>query len=376
MRLYRHHFARALGVLLSLGALALAGGCASGAGRGESASGAAGAGEPARPGTMSGAAAESIEPWMFDGDRGIVMRTGHFRVYTTQLDPILTQRLPGFLEGALEHYRRAIPLAAGTSPLPYPPIKLDTFIMRTRPQWERLTRQLLAERAAPYLKIPRGGFAYGGRALLFDIGTHDTMAILAHEGWHQYIQRTFAQPLPIWLDEGIAAFMEGHRWSAPDAKAGSVPVFLPWANTERFDALRDAEARNDLLPLSRLLESAPGNLIGPGGDAREALTYYAQVWALVHFLIEGEGGKYRGELAALLADAAEGRVTRRLGAVFGPEGTRILSLRQGPGVFVAYFARDLHEVEREYLEFVRQVVRPGSRGPIVEGRSPVESAGR
>lgn len=374
MSLSRRHAARGLCVLLALGAVAFAGGCATGEG-GTAQSGAGAADESVRPGMVS-VATESIEPWTFDNERGIVLRTGHFRVYTTQLDPILTQRLPGFLEGALEHYRRAIPLAAGAPPLPSPPIKLDTFIMRTRPQWERLTRQLLAERAAPYLKIPRGGFAYGGRALLFDIGTHDTMAILAHEGWHQYIQRTFAQPLPIWLDEGIAAYMEGHRWSAPDAKAGSVPVFLPWANTERFDALRDAEARNDLLPLSRLLESAPGNLIGPGGDAREALTYYAQVWALVHFLIEGQGGKYRGELAALLADAAEGRVTRRLGAVFGPEGTRILSLRQGPGVFVAYFARDLHGVEREYFEFVRQVVRPGSRGPIVEGKSPIESVGR
>ncbi|MBX3407982.1 MAG: DUF1570 domain-containing protein [Phycisphaeraceae bacterium] len=321
-------------------------------------------------------AAESVEPWTFDNDTGAILRTAHFRVYTTQLDPILTQRLPGFLEGALRHYRGAIPNAAGAPPLPPPPMKLDTFIMRNRAQWERLTKQLLAERAGPYLKIPRGGFAYGGRALLFDIGTHDTMAILAHEGWHQYVQRTFAQPIPIWLDEGLAAYMEGHRWGAPDARTGSAPVFLPWANTERFDALRDAESRGELLPLSRLLESAPGNLIGPGGDAREALTYYAQVWALAHFLVEGEGGKYRHELAALLSDAAEGRVTRRLGAVFGPEGTRILSLRQGPGVFLAYFNRDLAAAEREYLDFVNAVVRPGSRGPIVEGRSPLAVAPR
>lgn len=352
-------------------AAALAALCAGACGgSGDSAARGRAAPEPARA-AAAPAAAESVEPWTFDNEPGAVLRTAHFRVYTTQMDPILTQRLPGFLEAALEHYRVAVPRAAGAPPLPNPPMKLDTFIMRTRPQWERLTRQLLGERAAPYLKIPRGGFAYGGRALLFDIGTHDTMAILAHEGWHQYVQRTFAQPLPVWLDEGLAAYMEGHRWGAAETRSAIAPVFLPWANTERFDALRDAESRGDLVPLSRLLESAPGNLIGPGGDAREALTYYAQVWALAHFLVEGEGGKYRHELAALLADAAEGRVARRLGAVFGPEGTRILSLRQGPGVFLAYFARDLDAADREYQDFVRAVVRPGSRGPIVEGRSPL-----
>lgn len=317
------------------------------------------------------AAVESVEDWSFDGDKGLVIRTPHFRVFTTQTDPILINRLPGFLEAAMAHYRTAIPGAAGTSPLPLPPIKLDTFVLRTRPQWERLTKQFLGDRSGPYLRIPRGGFAYGGRALLFDIGTQDTMAILAHEGWHQYIQRAFVQPLPIWLDEGIATYMEGHRWSAPDAGRGSLPVFLPWANAERFDALRNSAARNDLLTLSSLMESVPSNLMAPGGDAGDALAYYAQVWALTHFLIEGASGRYREPLSKLLSDAAAGTVSRTVVAVLGTEGARSLATRRGPAVFLAYFNRDIAEAEGEYRAFIDLVVQPGSRGPIVEGRSPL-----
>ncbi len=320
---------------------------------------------------------ESIEDWTYDGDKGLIIRTPHFRIYTTQTEPILITRLPGFLEAAMNHYRTALPSAAANAaggtmqPLPPPAIKLDTFVMRTRMQWERLTKQLLADKSGPYLRIPRGGFAYGGRALLFDIGTQDTMAILAHEGWHQYIQRAFAQPLPIWLDEGIASYMEGHRWSAPDGDRGSQAVFLPWANVERFDALRDAAARNELLSLSALLEAAPANLIGPGGDAGDALTYYAQVWALTHFLVEGAHGRYAAPLNKLLSDAASGNIVRSVVAVFGPDGARGLASRRGPTVFLAYFNRDLAEVESEYRAFIDQLVQPGSRGPIVEGKSPL-----
>lgn len=326
-------------------------------------------GLPSRPAAAS-SVLESVEDWTYDGDKGLILRTPHFRVYTTQTEPILIQRLPDFLESAMHHYRTAIPSAAGAQPLPPPEIKLDTFVLRSRSQWERLTKQLLADRAGPYLRIPRGGFAYGGRALLFDIGTQDTMAILAHEGWHQYTQRTFTQSLPIWLDEGIATYMEGHRWSAPERDRGSRAVFLPWANVERFDALRNAAARDAIAPLSSLLESVPANLIGPGGESGDALTYYGQVWALTHFLVEGADGRYRDGFAKLLDDAASGNLVRNVIAVCGPAGARGLSSRLGPSIFITYFNRNLDEAESEYRAFVDRLVQPGSRGPIVEGRSP------
>lgn len=308
---------------------------------------------------------ESVEPWTYNGTPGRIIRTAHYRVFTTQPDTVLNDRVPGFIEDALTEYRTG--LSKPGQPLPEPELKLDTYILRTRADWTLLTRQLTGEQAELYLRIPRGGYAFGGKAILFDIGTRDTLAIVAHEGWHQYTQRAFKHPLPIWLEEGIAAYMEGHKWVG---SGGATPQFLPWCNVERFDQLRRAEAQKRLLPLDKLLESAPQDLMNRYTD--DALIYYAQVWALTHFLAEGAGGKYRAGLADLLADAASGTVDRRIGAVLGPAyANRILMNRRGPGVFVAYFNQDLAEASREYAAFVEQLVQSGSRGPIVDGRSPI-----
>jgi hypothetical protein len=70
--------------------------------------------------------------------------------------------------------------------------------------------------AEVYLKIQRGGFAASGRAILYDIGPRDTFAIAAHEGWHQYTQKSFRAPLTVSFEEGLATYMEGFRWSDDD----------------------------------------------------------------------------------------------------------------------------------------------------------------
>ena len=318
---------------------------------------------------------ESTEPWSFNGKPGEILRTPHYRVYITDTRATTLERLPLFMETALAHYR--VLLTGSETPLPYPDMRMDTFILDTRPDWELLTKQLLGEQAAPFLKIRRGGFAYAGRALLFDIGTRDTLSVAAHEGWHQYTQRTFHQPLPIWLEEGIATLMEGHRWAG--AKGGE-PVFLPWVNVERFDQLRRAEAQHRLMPLFDLLKSSPQTLMN-SSDAEPALVYYAQVWALSHFLNEGCGGKYRAGLQSLLHDAAAGRVAQTVVNVLGPQAAKasgsavrgLMTINVGPGVFLTYFNLNLAEADREYQAFIKQLVQPGSRGAIVEGLSPFAS---
>lgn len=306
-------------------------------------------------------APEGEEAWSFGGVEGKLIRTRHYRVFTTERDGAIRDRLPSFLELALDHYRSAL------GPLPAPSMRMDVFLMDNRSQWQSLTLRLLGRRGERYLQIGRGGFATGGQALLYDIGLFDTLAIAGHEGWHQYTQRTFRDPLPVYLEEGIAAYMEGHRW------AETTPVFLPWANVERFDQLRRAQAQGGLVTLGALVESAPLELLEHAGDG--ALNYYAQAWTLVHFLNEGAGGRHRDSLRRLLLDASQGNVRKVLAARMGArEAMEALASRRGRAVMEAYFGEDLGTMEREYRAFMEEVARPGSRGAIVEGRSPV--AGR
>jgi hypothetical protein len=302
---------------------------------------------------------ESSEAWSYAGRPGRAIHTAHYRFYLTQTDPMMVNRLPLFMETAMSFYRNSF---AG---LPPPPGKLDTFLMATRGQWETLTRQLMGDNADTYLRIQRGGFASGGRGVFYDIGAADTLSIASHEGWHQYTQRTFAEPLPIWLEEGIATTMEGYRWE------NSGPVILPWSNTERFDQLRAAAAGGTLLPLATIFDTSPQELISVPTMADAALTYYAQIWVLVHFLQEGEDGKYRNGLQQCVNDAASGQLGDILRERLGDRaGRSTLVRRKGPGVAMAYFNADINVLAQEYARFLEIVVRPGSRGPVVEGRSP------
>ncbi len=302
----------------------------------------------------------SIEPWRYAGAEGSVIRTAHYRIYTTAHAPSLRDRAPGFLEHALAHYRTAL------GPLPLPAARLDTYILSNRSQWNTLTKQLMSDQAEMLLRIPRGGYASRGVGVFYDIGLFDTLAIAAHEGWHQYTQRTFREGLPIWLEEGVASYMEGHRWEGP------TPRFLPWANIQRFDALRSAHSKGSLMSLRRLLESRPADFLDSADDG--VLTYYAQLWALVHFLNEGSGGRYTAPLKALLADAAAGGVLRTVSERLGKIAARGLLSRVGPEVFLAYFNTNLEAAEREYRSFLEQVVRTGSRDSVSLGESPLEHA--
>lgn len=299
----------------------------------------------------------STEPWTFAGQSGQIIRTQHYRIYTTEKNQILRERMSSVAEHALTHYRTAIVR------LPAPPQRLDTYLMDTRPQWEAVTKLLMPEQSEQLTKIQRGGFASRGIGVYYDLGLYDTMAIAAHEGWHQYTQRTFKQPLPVWLEEGLATFMEGHRW------VNSTPEFRSWTNIERFDQLRKAVEDDKLADLPALLESSPQSFLGSVDGS--LLNYYAQVWALTHFLNEGENGKYRQALRDLLTDASEGNLGKVLSIRLSARSSQLaLATRSGPAVFLAYFNPDVDAAGREFEQFVRQLVSAGSRDHIVAGRSP------
>ncbi|MEO0512149.1 MAG: DUF1570 domain-containing protein [Planctomycetota bacterium] len=306
----------------------------------------------------------SVEPWTdFPGETGLVVRTNAYRLFMTVSDRRLVRDLPAFCEQALESYRTSL------AELPPPPLKLDTYLMDSRAQWETLTRIVTRERADDYLQIRRGGFAYRGSGYFWDIGFADTLSITAHEGWHQYTQRTFKNRLPSWLEEGVATYHEGLRLSDRRGRTAT-PRLLAWSNTERFDRLREAVGAGRLLPLSEVVRLTPGDLLSRSEDA--ALDWYAQVWGAVHFLKEADDGRYAGALSSILEDAAAGQLWRTVGRRYGRSAARAAIRAHGAGaVLKTYLETDDAELDRAYVRFVSAVVAPGMRERILEGESPL-----
>jgi len=290
------------------------------------------------------------EPWTYEGKDGQIVRTRHYRIFTTESDALLAGRLPAFLEDALEHYRTAI------TPLPSPDLRLDCYLMDNRTQWARLTQRLLGNRAAPFLRIQRGGFATRGIGVYYDLGPFDTLAIAAHEGWHQYTQRVFRERLPTWLEEGLATYMEGHRWK------GSTPVFLPWSNLERYDHLRVADDAGAIEPLSTFILGHGARSAGESSG----LDFYAQAWAVAHFV----ASERREGLRRMLTDAVNGKV--KLTLQYHARDTK--QVIRGEAVvarayFEAYFG-DLETAQRDFDRFLAALIGPGSRDDVVRGRPP------
>ena len=325
------------------------------------AGGGAQSGSPGVLGAPRAEVAVSSSPWTFQGNPGMAYTSAHYRVLTTVNRAILTDRISRFAEASLARFGEAFPV------LPEPHTGLEVFVLESRPEWERFVIEVFGPDGFDrYSGIERGGFTERGRSVLWDIGVQDTFAILAHEGWHQYEQVSMRDPLPAWLDEGIAVWAEGFRW---DTYRPDEPVFLPWANVERFDQLRRASARGGLMPLEQLLTERPQRLIRV--SAESTLTYYAQCWALVHYLRSDP--TYREALDRLLEDAAAGRVGDRVRARLGDRAARSASQRRtGTEVWRVYFGDDLEAEGVRYAAYLARVVEPGAKNQIVRGESPVE----
>ncbi|MGH7243056.1 MAG: DUF1570 domain-containing protein [Phycisphaerales bacterium] len=302
------------------------------------------------------------DTWEFGQAKGEALTTRSFRIYTTA-SPGVSSRLPAFLEASLVHNRTAL------GDLPAPADRMETFVLANRSEWTRCVQMIWAEKAEPYMTIQRGAVTAGGKSVLYDIGPRDTLVLAAHEGWHQFAQSTFKEQLPTWLDEGIATYMEGFRSESGTDRF----VFLPWANAERFDRLREAQAAGALMSLREMMSSTPSQQIS--ASKGDALTWYAQAWALIHWLNEGNNGAMHAGLQQIVADASSGNILKRVEEKLGPKAAvYVRQKRPGPEIWLTYFGAETDSANDSYQDFMSHVVQTGSRDRIIAGRSPFEPA--
>ena len=310
----------------------------------------------------------STEPWTFGGFDGQLVTTPTHLLHLTLPEGRLQAALPIFTGTALRHYRSMLAEDSEEGLLDPPPERMSTFVFGTRPEWAAWTTWRLKRGAGLYLGIERGGYTIDAESVIWDIGRYDTLCMLAHEGWHQYTQSVFRHPLPAFLEEGLAAYAEGHRFRRSDA----APVFMPWRNLERYGQLRSSRYRGRLIDLDDLVAKPPQYFVA--GSESGLLTYYAQVWVLVHYLMEGEGGRYRDGLIKLVRDAVDGHIATSLYDADRAAGRRgrILGPNTGRDIIATYFDEDYSAFKAGYERFITRVVASGNGTKIWQGRSPVE----
>ncbi len=277
-------------------------------------------------------------PWQFGRTTGTRIETEHYEIFTTLEDRVLIEALPGFVEGCYQHYRSLVP------PVRQPAARMQVYLFATRGQWEAFTRQFTGPRAATFLRVRNGGYSEQGVSVIEYVAHQVTFPLFAHEGFHQYLHHHVSSEVPAWLNEGLAVECEGQRWGLKGLKE-----FDPWYNPARRNALSAALISDRLHSLPKLLRTHAGRVID--GSSQSVATYYAQLWALVLFLREGEGGRYRPGFERLLSELGQPGIEQRI--TVDPEVVRAGPGWLGEALFRHYISDDLPRVEAEYVAFMR-----------------------
>lgn len=276
------------------------------------------------------------QKWTDGGFAGRQISTRHFDIYSTLRDEKFESALPGFLEGAHDAYEKLLPSPPGRNE------RLVLYVFGLRSEWETFTERRFPVRYPIYRRIRNGGFSEGNVSVLFCQNRGSALATIAHEGFHQYASSRFTQVLPAWLNEGLACGFESAD------SFGIRPRFDPSNNHFRINSLREGIQQDDLMSLAEIVETDAGRMLG-GKSLRNTDAYYAQVWALITFLRDGSGGRYRADLDRLLEEIANDTLGKRLSADSllsgGPAPTTF-----GETVFRTYFYATPNELEAAYYD--------------------------
>lgn len=123
---------------------------------------------------------------------------------------------------------------------------------------------------------------YTRNLYLFKYESHsDTMLVLYHEGFHQYLHEYF-ESIPQWFNEGLGDFFGGAMINRAGTRAKMGPN--PW----RIDTVRRAIQQNLLPSAQELMHMTREQMYSELGAF-----YYAQAWAIVYYCMEGGQSSYK-----------------------------------------------------------------------------------
>lgn len=163
-------------------------------------------------------------------------------------------------------------------------------------------------------------------------GQHgDERTIIYHEYLHYVLRNNYAS-LPLWLNEGLAEFYSTFQVTEDEARIGlPIPEHVAWLR------------KNPLIPLTTLFTVHQDSPEYNEGTRRGA--FYAQSWALVHYLLSGSPERRRqaSEYLRLAQDV----------------GSSDATFQRAFGAAPAVIERELKTYVQSYLfNYTRAPIRP------------------
>lgn len=133
--------------------------------------------------------------------------------------------------------------------------------------------------------------AYGNYAAINADPRGDATSLIYHEYLHDVLANNYLD-LPLWFNEGLAEYYSTFDVAGNEAKIG-MPIWthVLWLN------------KNAMIPISQLVEMGRSSRDYNEGNRRGI--FYAESWALVHYLLTGSPER-RQQAAQYLRDLANG----------------------------------------------------------------------
>ena len=236
------------------------------------------------PVAMGTAQDRALAAWW---DRAPTYSSKFYRI-RTDLPRAEAQRLSRHLDAVHEAYLRQL-----GSLNPRAPEALDVLIFHRRDDYRLTMRARFGVDATG----TGGMFVRGGTgsALAFwteGLPRHRLYHVIQHEGFHQFASSRFGNDLPLWVNEGLAEYFGTAVLDGTTFIAGQ-------ANARVLEQLHDGLERGAMVPFRRMLAMSHEAWADSVRSGDAALRYH-QAWSMVHFLINGEGGRYRKAFEAYL----------------------------------------------------------------------------
>ena len=157
-----------------------------------------------------------------------------------------------------------------------------------------------------------------------------TFAVLQHEGFHQFANRSIGAHLPIWANEGLAQFFE-------DGIIVRTKMTLGLRNAQRIESVKKAIKFGTAFDFDRMLNMTDAQwheIVAAGGQSASLL--YDQAWSMTYYMVRTKKKRQDAFLQYLLLISKHRNATEAFASVFGQdssqfrEGWRRFSLQVEP----------------------------------------------
>lgn len=121
-----------------------------------------------------------------------------------------------------------------------------------------------------------------------------TWHVVQHEGFHQFARAVIRGNLPMWLNEGMAEYFGEGLFTGDLFVTGVIPP-------GRLARLKVQLEGPKLKPIREIM-----TIDNRAWNSAISIANYDQAWSMIHFLVNGDKGKYVGALSRFVNDISSG----------------------------------------------------------------------